>query len=666
MIRRMLINAQSSEELRIAIATDSTLDNYQVEVSDTNLTRSNIYRGVVANVQPSLNAAFIDYGAARHGFLAIQDLVAEACHHDPPEGGRWRIEDLVERGKPLLVQVTKEPEGNKGAALTTSLSLAGRYLVFTPFDSTRGVSRKVEDEETRHNLKDLISKLEMPPGGGVIARTNALEQSKITLGRDMSALLRLWKRIEGEGKKGKHPKLLYSDQDLILRALRDYLDASIEEILVDDDEAFATAEEYLKAFLPRGKARLIRYTERTPLFSRFDLEGQIETIYERVVSLPSGGSIVVDRTEALTAIDVNSGRATRAATQEETAVATNLEAADEVARQLVLRDLGGLVVVDFIDMKSSKHRRKVEKAVKDAMKADKARSSVGRISANGLLEINRQRIQQALSLRTHRACPTCGGTGRIASPEMVGLSLLRRIQARAAGGKVSRVRIALHPELADHLQNTRRRELTELEGEFEMEIEIIASPGLHRPQQDIEWTERSAEEAAARRARAEQARAAEAKAAKPVVSAADLTFEPEEEEEPEATENGEGSREGKRKKRRRGGRKRRGKERPAGELQAASSQAGEAASPAREPESEDDDEGNEEASAGADGSPDTESTPGAKAKRRRRRGGRRRRRGKDGASQPGAEPVGDGGGVGEGGGDDDERAGADEPPFPGL
>jgi ribonuclease E len=485
----MLINAQRPEELRIAIVRDHTLEHFQVDVAESGLTRGNIYRGTIVNIQPSLNAAFIDYGTERHGFLAIQDVVSEAYYHTP-RGGQPRIDEVLERGKPIVVQVARDAIGQKGASLTTSLSLAGRYLVLTPFDDTRGVSRKVEDEETRRKLKSLVANLELPSGCGVIVRTNALDQNKTAISRDLAALLRLWKRVQAAALNGKGSRLLYSDQDLIVQSLRDHLDSTIEEVLVDDDAAFQKAQAYVEAFLPRAKIRLERYEERLPLFSRFELEPQIDRIYERRVELPSGGSIVIDATEALTAVDVNSGRSTRAATQEETAVHTNLEAAGEVARQLRLRDIGGLVVVDFIDMRASKNQRRVEKAMRDAMKEDKARSSVGRISANGLLEINRQRIQQALEMRTHRPCPTCGGSGRLASPEMVTLNLLRRIEARAASGLVQGVRISLHPELADAMQNSRRQELAELEREFDLDIEVIAAAGLHRPEEQIEWIKR--------------------------------------------------------------------------------------------------------------------------------------------------------------------------------
>jgi ribonuclease E len=487
----MLINAQRPEEVRIAVISDKTLDQYEVSATESGLHRGNIYRGVVANVQPSLDAAFIDFGADRDGLLRADDVVTSAYHKKPEKGGRHpRIDRVLERGKPILVQVVRDGIGRKGALVTTNLSIAGRYLVLMPYDDVRGISRKADDED-RQAVKDRVSKLELPEGCGVILRTNALDQPQRTLNRDLNALLRLWKKIRKEASAGRDRRLLYSDQDLIVQALRDSIDNSITEILVDDDEAYVKAQGYMRTFMPRAGKRLIRYTDRMPLFSRFDLEEQIDRIYQRTVALPSGGSIVIDGTEALTAIDVNSGRATRGSSQEETAYRTNLEAASEVARQLRLRDIGGLVVVDFIDMRQLKHRREVEKTMRDSMKDDKARTYPGKLSENGLLEINRQRLKKALQLRTHRSCPTCSGAGTIASPELVGLNILRRIETRAVTGRIGGVRIELHPELADALQNERRQELAALEREFDIEIEIIAASGLHRAEERVEWRERA-------------------------------------------------------------------------------------------------------------------------------------------------------------------------------
>jgi ribonuclease E len=671
----MLVNAQDPQEVRIAVADGPNLESYQVELAERGQSKGNIYRGIIANIQPSLNAAFIDYGAERNGFLAIQDVVPEAYYRQP-HGGRVRIEDVLERGKPIVVQVVKDPEGQKGAALTTNLSLAGRYLVLTPFDPTLGVSRKVEDDDVRRALREQVSKLEVPPGCGVIVRTNALDVTKTALARDLAALLRLWKRVETEARQGKGTRLLYSDQDVILQALRDYLDAAIEEVLIDDDAAFERAATYMRTFMPRSKVRIGRYAERAPIFSRFSLDLQIDRIYERTAELSSGGSIVIDRTEALVAIDVNSGR-TGGANQAETALATNLEAAREVARQLRLRDLGGLIVVDFIDMRSPKARRQVEKALRDAMKVDKARFTVGKISENGLLEINRQRIHQALAVRTHRACPTCSGTGRIASPELVSLNLLRRIEAQAATGLLKKAKIALHPELADAFQNRRRRDIARLEEEFGIEIEVIASARLHRPDQEVEWIKRDPSERPPR---------AVTPVGEPQVQATYLDLSAEEEEEDleegeaeEAAADGEagdegGEGKGRRKRRRRGGRRRRRErereqrgERPADETGGAApvaagsdeedDEAAEpvrrdagngrrvpAAEPAEPAEPGDDEEGDDEdGGSEEEGEGDAEATPGGEAaeggtgsgsrRRRRRFRPRRRRRRRDGNGQ---------------------------------
>jgi ribonuclease E len=498
--RQMLINAQNPEEVRIATIEGPLLEDFQVEVSREGLTRGNVFRATVTNVEPSLAAAFVDYGLERNGFLPVGEFVEQAS---PTKGndvsavkGREeekrppRIQDLVKRGDEIIVQVTREPVDNKGGAVTMNLSLAGRYIILNPWDDVRGVSRKVEDEEIRKQLKQQASKLDVPEGAGFIVRTNALQQNKATLNRDFTTLLRLWDEIQGEARQGKGPKLLYNDQDIILRSLRDFLGADVREVIVDDERAYQKVRRYIRIFTPRGRVKVTRYNEKTPLFSRFDVESQIERIHERTVTLPGGGSIVFDRTEALIAIDVNSGKA-RGGSQQETAFTTNLEAAREVGRQLRLRDIGGLIVVDFIDMRSVNQQKTIEKELRETMKRDRARFTVGKISPNGLLEINRQRLQQALDIRTQRACPTCGGTGRIASREIVGLSLLRRIEAHVATNPVERVKVNLHPELADTVQNERRRDLVKLEDKFDLRIEIIASTSLHRSEQELEWFRRA-------------------------------------------------------------------------------------------------------------------------------------------------------------------------------
>ena len=494
MTRRMLINAQRPEEVRIAIITDGVLDHFEVAATESGLLRGNIYRGTVANVQPSLDAAFVNFGADKDGLLRADDVVLQAYINKAEAAGKHpRVDRILERGQPVLVQVVRDGVGHKGALVTTNVSIAGRYLVLMPYDDVRGVSRKAEDEE-RQAVKDRVAKLDLPEGFGVILRTNALDQPQKILNRDLGALLRLWKKIRAEANAGKGPKLLYSDQDLIVQALRDSVDNTISEVMVDDDGAFEKAQSYMRTFMPRSGSRLVHYSERMPLFSKYELEEQIDRIYQRKIGLPSGGSIVIDGTEALTAIDVNSGRATRGGSQEETAFKTNLEAAVEVARQLKLRDIGGLLVVDFIDMRLAKHRSAVEKTMRDAMKDDKARTSASRLSDNGLLEINRQRLKKALQLRTYRPCPTCTGTGTIASPELVSLNILRRIETRAVTGQLGGARVELHPELADALQNDCRQELAALEREFDIQLQIVAAAGLHRAEERIEWRQRTKQE----------------------------------------------------------------------------------------------------------------------------------------------------------------------------
>ncbi|MDA8020779.1 MAG: Rne/Rng family ribonuclease [Thermoanaerobaculia bacterium] len=514
---KMLINSTRAEQLRVAVVDGTTLHEYQVQIDESGLTRGNIYRGVVANIQPSLNAAFIDIGEERHGFLPVGDVLESAYQLKPPKKTkRPSVDQVLQKGQPILVQVTKDGVGQKGAALTTNIALAGRYLVLTPFDGVRGISRKAEDDKDRKTIKGRLKKLDLPAGHGVIVRTNGIDQNQATLNRDMNALLRLWRKVQSESNRGKGPRLLYSDQDLVVQALRDYLDPAIEQVVVDSDEVYEKAADYMKAFMPRSKTKLVQYDDSLPLFSRYRLETQIDKIYDRTAPLPSGGSIVIDLTEALTAIDVNSGRATRNSNHEDSIFKINCEAAKEVARQLRLRDIGGLVVVDFIDMRLRKHQARLERVMRDAMKPDKARYSVGRISPNGLLEINRQRIKQSLRLRTHRPCPTCSGQATIPTPEFAALRLLSRIEGRAASGRVKHVTVALHPEMADMLQNQFRRQLMGIEQDHEIEVQIVAASTLHRTEERLEWEERSDEEARARQ---------KSQKKEPAFSSTDLTAE---------------------------------------------------------------------------------------------------------------------------------------------
>lgn len=492
MTRRILINGRRAEEVRVAIVDNQTLDDFEIETKHSGLLRNNIYRGVVSNIAPSLNAAFVDFGDQKNGFLAFNDVV-ESVYAKPCKDA-CRIADVLVPGQQLIVQVIKDATALKGAQVTTNISLAGRYLVLRPKDAKSGVSRKI-DEDSRADLTQKVRSLDLPEGYGCIVRTNAMDQSRAVLLRDAKALVQLWLKIEAENAKGNDPKLLYNDQDIVVSVMRDYFDSSINEVLIDDRSCFERARTYVKATFAGGEEKVKLYDDKLPIFSRFGLEKQIEQIYARTVSLPSGGFIVIDPTEALTAIDVNSAHATKRESQDLTAYHTNMEAAAEIGRQLRMRDIGGLIVVDFIDMRLGKHQRDVERAMRNALARDKARTKVERISANGLLEINRQRISQALSQRNHRECPTCGGRGFIPSAEAIGLTLIREIDARAANGNLGGVIIKLHPDIAQQLQNERRREFAQIENEYDIRIEIVATREMSRGDESIEWLTKKQEDA---------------------------------------------------------------------------------------------------------------------------------------------------------------------------
>jgi ribonuclease E len=484
--RIMLINGRHAEQLRVAVVDGGILQLYDVEGTEAALKRSNIYRGVVANIERSLNAAFVEYGDAKHGFLTRHDVIPQAFHRAAGEANP-PIDQILQKGQPIVVQVTRDAEGGKGATLTTNISLAGRFLVYFPYDEQRGVSRKVEDEALRRKLREKAKDLDLDEGEGFIVRTNAADQTKADLKADLQALKRLWKAVIDDTAQGRGAKILYDDQDLLIHSLRDNLDAQIDEVLIDDEQLLAKAQKYVQAVMPRAKVELKLYAEPVPLFSRFNVESQIASIYSRTVGLPSGGAIVIDHAEALTAIDVNSGKSKAGKNQGDTASHTNLEAAAEVGRQLRLRDIGGLVVVDFIDMRSRAHRQEVEKALREAMKPDRARHEIGRIGENGLVEINRQRIRSALQLRTRRICPTCDGVGRIISPELLSLNLVRRIEGRAATGRLARAKVVLHSKVADYVQNNRRRELADLERAYRIVVEIVGDPGVELSTERYEW-----------------------------------------------------------------------------------------------------------------------------------------------------------------------------------
>ena len=482
--RKILINGRREEELRVAIVENQTLEDFEIETKSNGLLRNNIYRAVVSNIAPSLNAAFVDFGDVKNGFLAFNDVVESAYGKHVKDASK--ISDVLVPGQQLIVQVIKDATSLKGAQVTTNISLAGRYLVLRPKDAKSGISHKL-DNDARADLTQKVRSLDLPEGYGCIVRTNAMDQSRAILLRDAKVLVQLWRKIEAEFAKGTGPQLLYNDQDIVVQVMRDYFDSTINEVLIDDKSCYERAKTYVRATIESSVDKIKLYEDKMPIFTRYGLEKQISQIYARMVSLPSGGFIVIDPTEALTAIDVNSAHATKRESQDLTAYHTNLEAAAEIGRQLRMRDIGGLIVVDFIDMKLGKHQRDVERVMRNAMARDKARIKVERISANGLLEINRQRLNQSLSQRTHLECPTCGGRGYIPSVEAIGMNLIREIDARAVGGDLGGVVIKLHPDIAQQVQNERRREFAQLELDYGIRIEIVASRDIGRGDESVEW-----------------------------------------------------------------------------------------------------------------------------------------------------------------------------------
>ena len=483
-MKRMLINATQAEELRVAIVDGQNLYDIDIEQPSKEQKKSNIYKGRITRLEPSLEAAFVDYGADRHGFLPLKEISRDYYQAgvDPHKAG---IRELLREGQEVVVQVDKEERGNKGAALTTFISLAGRYMVLMPNSPTAGgVSRRIEGDD-RAALKEAMDKLNIPDDMGVIIRTAGVGRDAEELQWDLDYLLSIWRAIAEAALSKPAPFLIYQESRLIVRALRDYLRADIGEILVDTDELYATAQEFMQQVMPQSLRKLKMYRDDIPLFNRFQIESQIEAVYEREVRLPSGGAIVVDQTEALTAVDVNSARATKGGDIEETAFQTNLEAAEEVARQLRLRDLGGLVVIDFIDMSSSKHQREVENRLQNALKYDRARVQIGRISRFGLLEMSRQRLRPSLGESSQIVCPRCEGQGRMRSIESLSLSIIRVAEEHAMKENTGQVLVQAPVEIANYLLNEKRRALSEIEKRHDAPIVIVADEQLQTPHYEV-------------------------------------------------------------------------------------------------------------------------------------------------------------------------------------
>ena len=483
-MKRILINATQPEELRLAIVDGQRLLDLDIESQAREQRKGNVYKARITRIEPSLEACFVDYGEERQGFLSLREISPEYFNKDPGSD-KFGIRDVLKEGQELIIQVDKEERGTKGAAMTTYISLAGRYLVLMPNNpKAGGVSRRIDGED-RADLREAMGSLELPAGMGAIARTAGVGRSAEELQWDLNYLLDLWQTLLGATYERKAPFLIYQESNIIIRALRDYLKPDIGEIVVDEPGIYAHASEFMRMVMPAQQQKLKLYADGTPLFSRYQIESQIESAHRREVRLPSGGSIVIDATEALTSIDINSARSTGGASIEETALHTNLEAADEIARQLRLRDLGGLVVIDFIDMNASKNQREVENRLRDACELDRARIQLGRISRFGLLEMSRQRLRPSLREHTHLVCPRCDGQGMIRTIESTGLLVLRLVEEEALKEKTGRVIAQLPAEVATYLLNEKRGALAAVEKRTEVQLTLVANPHLESPQFEL-------------------------------------------------------------------------------------------------------------------------------------------------------------------------------------
>ncbi len=458
---KILINAVDTEECRIAKVRDSKLEEFHIESASREITHGNIYKGIITRIEPSLQAVFVDYGGERHGFLQKHEIHSD-YFQDSAATGR-NISQIVKKGQELLVQVTKDPIMKKGAMLTTNLSLPGRYIVLMPGSTTRGISRKISDEKERSRLKEIISKLKLPEGFGLIIRTAGIGCTKTLISKDSSQLMRLWKGIKNQVMQTPSPALLYKERNLVVRSIRDYFTPDVTEILIDDSDVHQEARDFVGIISPKHAKIVKFYKGEKPIFSKFQLEDQIASIYGSRVNLKSGGSIVIQQSEALVAVDVNSGKATKAKSIEETALQTNVEAAEEIARQLRLRDMGGLIVIDFIDMRDSKHKSEVERTLKTHVKSDKARTRIGRISQFGLLEMSRQRIRPSIEYGRFETCSHCNGRGLVLSAEALGTGFLRQLSLELLKPEVKSARGVVPIAVADYVLNKKRKELLDLE-----------------------------------------------------------------------------------------------------------------------------------------------------------------------------------------------------------
>ena len=486
-MKRMLINATQPEELRVAVADGQVLIDLDIEVPSQEQKKANVYKGRITRIEPSLEACFVDFGSIRHGFLPFKEISPD-CYHPSASGreGKLAIKDAVREGQDLIVQVEKEERGNKGAALTTYISLAGRYLVLMPTNpKAGGVSRRISGED-RQELREALQHVIAPDNVGIIVRTAGVGREAEELQWDLDYLLQLWGAIDKAAAERPAPFLVYQESNLFIRALRDHLRNDIGEILIDNPKVYEDARDFVQRVMPHNTRKLKLYTDPVPLFNRFQIESQIESAFSRTVHLPSGGSVVIDHTEALLSIDINSARSTKGTDIEDTAYQTNLEAADEISRQLRLRDLGGLIVIDFIDMMDRKHQRNVEERLRHALQIDKARVQTGRISRFGLLEMSRQRLRPSLGESSQEACPRCDGHGRIRSVESLALSILRLVEEEAMKEHTGQVIVQAPTTVANFLLNEKRKTLADIESRHEVPIVILSNEYMERPKFEIE------------------------------------------------------------------------------------------------------------------------------------------------------------------------------------
>ncbi|MCL2645079.1 MAG: Rne/Rng family ribonuclease [Betaproteobacteria bacterium] len=482
-MKRMLFNATQAEELRVAIVDGQKLIDLDIESANKEERKGNIYKATITHIEPSLEAAFVDYGSERYGFLPFKEI--SRSYFKSGADSRAGIREALREGQELIVQVEKDERGNKGAALTTYISLAGRYLVLMPNNPRGGgVSRRIEGEE-RTELREIMDQIEVPQGMSLIARTAAIGRQLEELQWDLNYLMQLWTAIEGAAREQSGSFLIYQEGSLVIRTIRDYFQPDIGEILIDTDDIYEQARQFMGHVMPANVNRIKRYSDDVPLFSRFQIEHQIESAYSRQVALPSGGAVVIDHTEALVAIDVNSGRATKGADIEETALRTNLEAAEEIARQLRLRDLGGLIVIDFIDMESAKSQREVENRLRDALRYDRARVQTGKISRFGLLELSRQRLRPALAETSYITCPRCTGTGHIRSTESSALHILRIIEEEAMKENTGAVHLQAPVDVATFLLNEKRVDIARIELRHKIQLIIVPNRHMETPMHEV-------------------------------------------------------------------------------------------------------------------------------------------------------------------------------------